>query len=96
MKNIPIPSKNAYLKRLIEKVENVIKRMRWKAFFFERNEDEDQDELNDEQNNQDHKYGFKSRKCPPQIEDMEKFEDDLLEMVKNIKFEKYMMNSRTH
>ena len=67
MKNIPIPSKNAYLKRLIEKVENVIKRMRWKAFFFERNEDEDQDELNDEQNNQDHKYEFKSRKCPPQI-----------------------------
>ena len=56
--------------------------MRWKAFFFERNEDEDQDELNDEQNNQDHKYGFKSKKCPPQIEDMEKFEDDLLEMVK--------------
>ena len=45
MKNIPISSKNAYLKRLIEKVENVIKRMRWKAFFFERNEDEDQDEL---------------------------------------------------
>ena len=88
MKNIPIPSKNAYLKRLIEKVENVIKRMRWKAFFFERNENEDQDELNDEQNNQDHKYGFKSRKCPPQIEDMEKFEDDLLEMVKNIKFRK--------
>ena len=88
MKNIPIPSKNAYLKRLIEKVENVIKRMRWKAFFFERNEDEDQDELNDEQNNQDHKYGFRSRKCPPQIEVMEKFEDDLLEMVKNIKFRK--------
>ena len=29
-----------------------------------------------------------SRKCPPQIEDMEKFEDDLLEMVKNIKFQK--------
>ena len=71
MKNIPIPSKNAYLKRLIEKVENVIKRMRWKAFFFERNEDEDQDELNDDQNSQNHKYGFKSRKCPPQIEDME-------------------------
>ena len=37
MKNIPLPLKNAYLKRLIEKVESVLKRMRWKAFSFDQN-----------------------------------------------------------
>jgi len=41
MKNIPITPRNAYLKKLIEKTENAIKRMRWKAFFFERNKEKD-------------------------------------------------------
>jgi len=82
MKNIPIPTRNTYLKSLIEKVESVIKRMRWKAFFYEKSTDK-KDQQNDDSNN---KFGFKSRKCPPQNEDLDKFEEDLLEMVKNIKF----------
>ena len=32
--NIPIPSADSYRKRLVEKVKSVIRRMRWKAFFF--------------------------------------------------------------
>ena len=36
MKNIPIPKDNAYLKCLIDKTEHFIKRMRWKAFFYDR------------------------------------------------------------
>ena len=39
MKNIPIPSRNTYIKKLIEKTESVIKRILWKAFFFEQNKD---------------------------------------------------------
>ena len=35
MKNILVPSRNVYLKVLINKVELRIKRMRWKALFFE-------------------------------------------------------------
>ena len=35
MKNIPVPSKKVYLKILIDKVELLIKGMRWKAVFFE-------------------------------------------------------------
>ena len=35
MKNIPVPSKKLYLKILIDKVEILVKRMRWKALFFE-------------------------------------------------------------
>ena len=32
------------------------------------------------------KFGFKSRKCPPQNDEMDKFEADLMDIVKNIKF----------
>ena len=34
LKNIPIPSKTSYNLKLIEKIESVIKRRRWKAYFF--------------------------------------------------------------
>ena len=79
-KNIPIPPGNSYLKSLIEKVESAIKRMRWKAFFFDRNDQDNKEATNN--NN----FGFKSRKCPPQNSELDKFEADLLDMVHNIKF----------
>ena len=34
MRNIPIPTNKEYTKRLIEKTEDVLLRMRWKALFF--------------------------------------------------------------
>ena len=55
MKNIPIAGKSAFLKRIIEKVESVIRRMRWKALISEKPQDEDLSE----------KYGFPSTKAPP-------------------------------
>ena len=82
MKNIPIPPRNTYLKKLIEKTESVIKRMRWKAFFYERKKDHTS--TPDEKNS----FGFKSRKCPPRIEDLECFETDLLKMINKIEFKK--------
>ena len=81
-KNIPIPPRNSYLKSLIEKVESVIKRMRWKAFLFNRNEQDNNDAINNDN------FGFKSRKCPPQNSELDKFEADLFDMVHNIKFRK--------
>ena len=36
LNNIPIPSKNAYLKNMTFKLESFIKRIRWKAFFYEK------------------------------------------------------------
>ena len=66
----------------------MIGRMRWKAFFFEQDGEKDGENHKEQGIDQDKndKYGFKSRKCLPQIEDMEKFEDELLDMVRNIKF----------
>ena len=35
LKNIPIPSKASYLKSMIDKVENFIKKILWKVHFFD-------------------------------------------------------------
>ena len=60
LKNIPVPSADSYKRRLIEKVESVIRRMRWKAFFFSKGSEEVEDE-GQENNN----YGFKTQSMPP-------------------------------
>ena len=66
--------KKLYLKILIDKLELLIKRMQWKALFFE----------NETENTL--KYGFKTRKCQPQHKDLMKFEDDLQKIISNVQF----------
>jgi hypothetical protein len=56
LKNIPIPSQHAHLRNLIEKVESVIKRMRWKANFFLKG---------DKNSNESDYFGLPSTKTPP-------------------------------
>ena len=76
-KNIPLPSRKDYLQRLIEKTEQFLRRMRWKAFFF----------LNPEATTSTkNTYGFKSTKNPPPIEELKEFEDDMLQMIQSTKF----------
>ena len=85
-KNIPLPSNREYLKQLLEKTESLIKRMRWKAFFF-LNKDKDADsELSDSDSNESdddrtETYGLKSKRTPPQIPEMIAFESEMLQMV---------------
>ena len=89
-KNIPIPSRNSFKKRLIEKVESVIKRMRWKALFFMKDNDDSRREntetTQDAAEDDNCNFGFKSRKCPPQIKELIPFEDDMLQMIENLRF----------
>ena len=75
--------KETFLKILIDKVELLIKRMRWKTLFFE-NESEST-----------FKYGFKTRKCPPQHRDLLEFEDDLQKMISNVQFRRVKMIFKT-
>ena len=49
-KNIPIPSKRNYKLQLMDKIEQVIKRMRWKAFFY----------INPSRENMQQTYGLKT------------------------------------
>ena len=38
-KNIPLASKESYKYKLIDKTEKLLKRMRWKAYFFDKHND---------------------------------------------------------
>ena len=76
MKNIPIAGRSAYLKRMIEKVESVIRRMRWKVLISEKPQDGDTNKA----------YGFPSPKTPPPVEGLAAFEDDLYNLVRSIQF----------
>ena len=74
-KNIPLPSERSYKLQLIEKIETVIKRMRWKVIF---------QDTKKEKNNQQW-YGLCSFKIPPPVKELAAFESELIELVKNIK-----------
>ena len=67
-KNIPMPSETEYVKRFIEKTQQLLRQMRWKANFFFNPTDISTKET----------YGFKSRKLPKQVTELKPFEDDML------------------
>ena len=65
----------------MDKIDQVIKRMRWKAFFYT-NKSKDMEET----------YGLKSLNCPPKIKEMVPFEKDLWNLVDKLKFRKIKGN----
>jgi len=83
LKNIPIPSQSSYLKSFISKVDSFIHRIRWKAYFFDKNQE--QDNVNETKAN----YGFKSEKSPPQHKALIPFENDLYELINTITFSRH-------
>ena len=80
IKNIPIPSERTYLLQLMG---TVITRMRWKAIHFNNSDSKDN---NIEENTE--WYGLKSPCSPRQIKELIPFENDLVELIRNIKFRK--------
>ena len=80
IKNILIRNERSYLLQLMEKIEAVIKRMRWKVIFGSK--DDESNKLLPET------YGLKSDNCPAQVKELVPFENDLIQLVKNIKFRK--------
>ena len=80
-KNIPIPNEKYYKSKLLEKIEAVVKRMRWKFIFAAENSKND-----DERIVYDETYGLKSVNCPPVVKELIEFENDLFNLVKKINF----------
>ena len=66
---------------LLRKIEAFIRNTRWKAYFFLNAIDNTSKEGRD-------RYRFKTKKHPPHIKEMDRFESELIGMVKNIKFKK--------
>ena len=87
LKNIPIPPNNVYLKCLVDKIENFVRRLRWKAFFFEKSTNDATFNNNNDNNVfKQESHGFKSLKTPPQNELLNPFENDLYDIMRNIEF----------
>ena len=80
LNNIPIPCKNAYLKNMTFKLESFIKRIRWKAFFYEKLENTSE-AITDNS-------GFKSVRTSPKNVHFNAFKTDLYDMVRNIEFKR--------
>ena len=69
---------------LVEKIEAVIKRMRWKVVFCNKKDNDNEQLLEN--------YGLKSESCPPQIKELVPFEEELINLVKRIEFRKVENN----
>ena len=74
LKNIPITSTESYQLNLIDKIESLVKRMRWRAFYY----------LNQQKSNNEIKetFGFRSMKCPPPCSGLIPFEKDMVTSLK--------------
>ena len=82
LKNIAVPSQKSYQLQLIDKIECVIKRMCWKAHFF-------QNDANNTSNRMVKEIcGFKSKQHPGQCKEIETFEKNLYNIVSSLKYRK--------
>ena len=77
-KNIAIPSENEYKLKLIMKREKFLKRMRWKALGF----------LGKLKSSDKDNYSFETVKCPSSVKEVEPFENDMMDMIKILKFKR--------
>ena len=74
LKNIPNVSKFRYQKMMVMRTEQLLKRMRWKVYWFR----------NKKKGNKKNTYGFNSTKHPKAMKELKAFEDDLIKMIGDI------------
>ena len=81
LKNIPYPSHHAFQLALTEKIEDFIKRLRWRTLFY----------LEPQEDNNCTKkevYNLKSQNTPPTNRLLDPFEADLFRLIKKVKFKR--------
>ena len=81
LKNIPIASKQAFLIRAFDKTNKFIERLRWKAYWFDNGEKDDETVTS-----QQGRYGFETRRSAPACDKLAPFENDLFELIRTLKF----------
>ena len=84
MKNIPVPDEKSYKLQLIKRVEDFIKKIRWKAIFFMKG----RNQIEPTARKIELTSGLNSTKCSTQVKDLVLFEGDLIKLVKNHRFRK--------
>ena len=86
LKNIPIPTEKEYLIELISSINIFIANVKWRCFHFQ----------NPTNSNRKETFGFKTTSPPPSIFELKQFEQELYDIVKNIKFKRYKPNDLQH
>ena len=92
LKNIPLPTKKAYINALVPKVTSFIQRLRWRAHIFlenskrKRNRNADIDSGNEAVGKET--FGFGTSKSAPPVRALSGFENDLYALISNLKFRK--------
>jgi hypothetical protein len=82
LKNIPVGNNDFYLTRFYDMVAKFINRVRWKAYWFT----DDKDDGNTDDNTL---HRFPSRNSAPKSEHLTRFEEDLYDAIKKIKFRRF-------
>ena len=78
-KNIPISSRHKYKFKLIEQIRKFFRRVRLKIFVFTEKDNQCIENFKET-------YGFKSRFAPKLSNKMKEFENDMLNLAKNLKY----------
>ena len=89
MKNIPIPKKEEFKLKLIGQAEKFARNLRWRAIHFLEKLENLANDNNNQVNNQENEfktYGFKTGNKPPKVKELENFEKEFFEMIKNAEF----------
>ena len=75
-KNIGLHSKHLIKRTLVSRTEDCIRRMRWKLWHIRNPSNADPKE----------KFGFRTTDSPPVMDELESFEKDVWDLIKNVKF----------
>ena len=76
-KNIPIPRREDYMKRMIEKTEKFMHALDWRVYCY----------LNPKcGRNSKETYGFRTTKSPPFVQETKEFKDEWTNILQNIEF----------
>ena len=88
MKNIPISDRKQFQKKFVAQQDNLLYRMKWKAHFALKTDEEKEDLFLEEKKEN---YGFKSGYKPPFIKDLnfQTFERKFLDMAKSLEFRNF-------
>ena len=83
LKNIPTPTKQEHCSELIHSVGIFVANLRWRSFYF----------LNPSNTDRKETFGFKTTEPAPSVAELKDFENDMYDLVKNVKFKHNVSNT---
>lgn len=87
LKNIPISNERAYKIKLLDMTNKFINRIRWKAFWYEKSLDDEEDQNDPHTKSEYHK--FPARNYAPSNDLLTEFESDMFDLIRNVKFRRW-------